>query len=119
MGAFYFRPHNDRYIVADQATKRMSSFAHALCLYIGPSVRHQAKQIVQKWSEHKMNEKKIAVPISRRYLAKLGAANARTLSVDIWANTKEAAEISRIPPAAVPGPLISGALWVKRGKTVR
>ncbi len=66
-----------------------------------------------------MNEKKIAVPISRRYLAKLSAANARTPSVDIWANTKEAAEISRIPPAAVPGPLISGALWVKRGKTVR
>lgn len=59
---FYFRPHNDRYIVADQATKRMSSFAHALCLYIGPSVRHQAKQIVQKWSEHKMNEKQNSSP---------------------------------------------------------
>ena len=63
-----------------------------------------------------MNEKKIAVPISRRYLAKLSAANARTPSVDIWANTKEAAEISRIPPAAVPGPLISGALWMKRSR---
>ena len=62
MGAFYFRPHNNRYIVADQATKRMSNFAHALCLYIGPSVKHQAKQILQKWSEHKMSEKQNSSP---------------------------------------------------------